>query len=293
VEAYRKRENGKLVLYEKVENVIIRNNIEKEGARGGFLIAVGDNITIEDNTVEDGIGYKYTNNTVIKNNRLIAHGKGGVAMGIGMEDSRTISNNKVIGNYFKGYSVAISIYGDDHLIQDNTIENCNTGINGKNFSNTKILNNRITSTNPASRGIFVHYTSINRVLIKDNVINTPNNAFKFDLINLGKGQEDYCAHLVNNIFKSNYVALLLNSNGVSLMGNKIKTGMEIFDSRNFVLKDNIITTSNKDGIYFRKKNESVSLVNNSIDVPENKRCIRIQSTTDTGEVTRKNNICLN
>lgn len=293
IEAYRRRENGKIVLYEKVENVIIRNNIEREGARGGFLIAVGDNITIENNTVEDGIGYKYTNNTVIRNNRMIARGKGGVAMGIGMEDSRTISNNKVIGNYFKGYSVAISIYGDDHLIQDNIIENCGTGINGKNISNTKILKNRIISTDPASRGIFMHYTSLNRVLIKDNIIDTPNNAFKFDLINLGENQKEFCAHLVNNKINSNYEALLLNSNGVSLMGNEINTGLQIFDSRNFVLEDNIITTSNKDGIYFREKNESISLANNSIDVPANKQCIRVQSTTDAGELDRENNICLN
>jgi hypothetical protein len=293
IEAFRKRENGKLVLYEKVENVVIRNNIEREGARGGFLIAVGDNITVENNTVEDGIGYKYTNNTVIKNNRLIARGKGGVAMGIGMEDSRTISNNKVIGNYFKGYSVAISIYGDDHLVQNNIIENCGTGINGKNISNTKILNNKIKSTDPESRGIFVHYTSMNRVLFKENIVNVPNNPFKFVLINLGKDQKDFCAHLVNNQFSSGYVGILSNTNGVSLMKNTINAGIEIFDSRNFILKENTITTSYKDGIYFRDKNEQISLINNAINVPQNKQCIRIQSTTDAGELARENNICLN
>ncbi|MGB3776299.1 MAG: right-handed parallel beta-helix repeat-containing protein, partial [Leeuwenhoekiella sp.] len=293
IEAYRTRQNGKLILYENVKNVTIRNNIEKEGARGGFLIAVGDNITIENNTVEDGIGYKYTRNSVIKNNRLIARERGGVAMGIGMEDSRTISNNKVIGNHIEGYDVAISIFGDDHLVQDNMIKNCGTGINGKNFSNTKILKNRIISNNPVSRGIFVHYTSVNRVLIKENIIDTPNNAFKFDLINLGEDQNDYCAHLVDNQFKSNYVAILRNSNGVSLMQNKIETGLEIFDSKNFMIEDNIIETSNRDGIYFRDVNEKVFLANNSINVPSNKRCIRIQSTTDESEIDRDNNICMN
>jgi parallel beta-helix repeat protein len=292
IEAYRKRENGKLVLYEKVENVILRNNIERDGARGGFLIAVGDNITIENNTVEDGIGYKYTNNSVIRNNRLIARGKGGVAMGIGMEDSRTISNNKVIGNYFKGYAVAISIYGDDHLVQDNIIENCDTGINGKNFSNTKIINNRITSTDPASRGIFIHYTSVNRVLFKENYIDVPNNPFRFDLINLGKGEEEYCTHLVDNEFNSGYHGLISNSNGVSLMKNKINTGLQIWDSKNSIVEDNIITSDKSDGIYLIRKNEDIALLDNAINVPSNKQCVRIQSSTDRADIDEKNNQCL-
>ena len=292
VEAYRKRENGKLVLYEKVENVIIRNNIEKEGARGGFLIAVGDNITIEDNTVEDGIGYKYTNNTVIRNNRLIARGKGGVAMGIGMEDSRTISNNKVIGNYFKGYSVAISIYGDDHLVQDNIIENCDTGINGKNFSNTQIINNRITSTDPASRGIFIHYTSVNRVLFKKNYIDVPNNPFRFDLINLGKGEEEFCTHLVENEFNSGYHGLISNSNGVSLMKNKINTGLQIWNSKNSIVENNIIMSDNSDGIYLVRKNKDIALLDNAIDVPSDKQCVRVQSSTNRVDIDEKNNQCI-
>lgn len=293
VEAYRRRENGKIVLYEKVENVIIRNNIEKDGARGGFLVAIGDNVTIENNTVENGIAYKYTNNTVIKNNRIINTNRGGVAMGLGMEDSRTISNNKVFGNYIEGFDVAITVYGDDHLIENNTIKNCGTGISGKNFSNTKIINNRITSTDPASRGIFIHFTSVNRVLFKGNYINVPNNPFRFDLINLGKGEEKFCTHLVGNEFNSDYHGLISNSNGVSLMKNEINTGLQIWDSRNSIIEENIITTKKRDGIYLVRKNEDIALLDNAIDVPSNKQCVRIQSSTNMADINEKNNQCLN
>jgi parallel beta-helix repeat protein len=293
IEAYRKRENGKLVLYEKVENVILRNNIERGSARGGFLVAVGDNITIENNTVESGIAYKYTNNTVIKNNRLIDRGRGGLAMGVGMEDSRTISNNKVIGNYIEGYDTGIQINGDDHLIADNIIKNCVTGISAKKISNSKVLNNQITSSNPSSRGIFVHYTSVNRVVFKNNYINVPNNPFRFSFINLGKGEELYCTHLVENEFNGSYHGLISKSNGVSLMKNKINTGLQIWNSTNSIVEDNVITSNNSDGIYLVKKNAAIELLDNIIDVPSNKQCVRIGANTSRAEIEEENNQCLN
>ncbi|WP_031428734.1 right-handed parallel beta-helix repeat-containing protein [Flavimarina sp. Hel_I_48] len=292
IEAYRKRENGKIVPYEKIKNVILRNNIEREGARGGFLIAVGDNITIENNDVEDGIGYKYTNNSIIRNNRMVARKESELAMGLGMRDSRTISNNTVTGNYIEGFNVAMSIYGDDHMVSNNTIKNCGTGISGKDFSNTKIINNTITSTDPKSRGIFIHYTSVNRVLFKNNTIDVVNNPFRFDLINLKEGQEKFCTHLVDNEFNSSYHGLISNSNGVSLMKNTVNTGIQIWDSKNSIIEDNFISSENRDGIYLINENKDIALLNNAIAVPSNKQCIRVQESTKWEDIEEQNNECL-
>ena len=294
VEAYRNRVNGEIVYYEKVDGVLIKNNYQRGSAHTGFLVAIGDNVTIEDNDVENGISYRYANGTTIRNNTLTAENlHSGLAIGGGDMDSDLISNNRIYGNLIQNYDIGIRIEGKDHLVQNNIIINCKTGITGLKFSETKVIGNKITADDPSSRGIFVHYTSMNRVLFKENVVNTPNNAFKFDLINLGRDEKEYCAHLVNNTFKSNYVGILRNSNGVSLMKNKIDMGLEIYDSKNFVLEDNTITSANSDGIYFRDENEAVALTNNAINVPQNKQCIRIQSTTNGAEVQRINNRCLN
>lgn len=293
VEPYYEIRNGKFKYYEKVDNIIIRNNIEKDGGRGGFIIASGDNVIIENNEVEDGIAYKHTSNSIIRNNVLKSgkSGKGtGISAGVGI--SSVMNNNQVYGNKIEGYSAGISISGNGHLIRNNQIDNCYAGINGKNISNTDVLENVITSNNPNDRGIFIHYTSINRVLFKDNIINVPSNPFKFELVNTGDGEEKYCAHLVDNIFDGKRPGLLRNSVGVSLMKNTINTGIQVWDSKNFVIENNKIKSSSMDGIYLIKENENVKLMENIINVPDNKMCVKIQKSTSQEEIDEINNKCV-
>ena len=293
VEPYRKTTPDQIIFYEKVNGVIIRNNKQHGSGRGGFIIASGDNVTVENNEVENGIAYKFVNNCIIKNNRVIASSENNTyGISAGFENNQGSSGNQVYGNYVAGFTNGIKISGDDHQIYNNTIKDCQSGIFGKNFSNTKVLSNTITSKNLKSRGIFIHYTSVNRVLFKDNVIDVPNNPFKFDLINLEKGQEKYCAHLVNNKFTSPSVGLLRNSVGVSLMKNTINTGIEVFDSKNFSIEDNEITSTKDDGIYLREKNSAIQIIRNEINVPKNKSCIKIQETTNPSDIEKISNACI-
>ena len=294
IEAYRKRDDdGKIINFEMVEDVIIRNNTQKGSGRGGFIVSSGDNVLIENNYVENGIAFTQTQNTVIRNNTIISNGENnssGISAGGKMYNMER--NNEVKGNYIKGFDYGIHIGGTFQKISDNKIENCNTGMGGRYFTNSKIVGNEITSIKPNSRGIFVFYGYVNRVLFKDNFVDTPNNPFKFEIINLEKGQEEFCAHLVNNTFSSSSVGLLLNTTGISLMKNTIKTGLEIFDSKNFSVEDNTITSKKWDGIYLRKRNTSVRLSDNQIEVPENKNCIKIQNTTDSKDVRNIDNKCV-
>ena len=295
IEAYRKpNASGKLINYEMVDDVIIRNNVQKSGGRGGFIVSSGDNVIIEDNYVENGIAFTETKNTKIRNNRIISNGENNL-FGISAGDKMTDidPNNEVYGNNIKGFKYGVTIHGSFQKIVKNEIEGCEIGIGGRNFVNSKVIGNHIFSKSEKSRGIFVFYTSINRVLFKDNVISTPNNPFKFELVNLEKGQEKYCAHLVNNTISSPRVGLMLNTVGISLMKNKINTGVEIFDSKNYVIEDNTIRTKNWDGIYLRKRNAGVKIMKNAIDVPVNKDCIRIQNTTSRKDVEEVSNNCLN
>mgnify|MGYP003650114003 CR=1 FL=1 len=293
IEAYRKRENGTIVYYEKVDGVIIRNNEEKNSVNTGFLIYIGDNVTIENNKTETGIGYKYTSGSTIKNNILIAapNSKGtGIKAGTG--DTETIFNNQVYGNTIKGYKTGITVYSQNHQIHDNIIEDFDTGIFLKNTIDSKIYKNTFSSNRPGSRGIFIHATYINNVDFLDNIITTIGNPFKFAAVNNGNKFETYKLTLTGNEFNSNSKGDINKVSGLLMRENKINTSTEIYDSKNFDIENNLIKAGNKHGIFLRNRNKNIAIVQNTINVNSGKDCVKIEASTNLNDIVRDSNICV-
>lgn len=288
VEAYRSRVDGEIVFYEKVDGVIIRNNIEKEGSRGGFLVAIGDNVTIEENTLENGITYKHATGTIIRNNVLEPKVPGtGLGINAGQQDSETSSNNQVYGNTITNYGTGMHVYGKDNKVHDNIIKNCETGIMGKNIKNTEIYENSITSENADSRGLFFHVTDLEDVSITNNTIDTPNNPFTFTLVNVNDGQEAYTVDIAENKIRSAKVILLNKARGIHFRDNEIDTGIEVFDSTDLIFDGNKILA----GIFLRNENHNLQLNQNEFQADTAGECIKIQESTLQSEVLRTDNTC--
>lgn len=239
IEAYRKRINGEIRYYERVDGVIIRNNIERESGRGGFLVSIGENVTIEDNDVQAGIGYKYGVGTIIRNNIMTARREGrGLAIGAGEADTETISDNKIYGNTIRGYDSGITLYGQNHEIYDNKIEQCDKGVFLKDVRDTKIYNNTITSNRKDSKGIYLHATSGDNIEFKGNEITTKGNPINATFFNRRSSESNYSVDFIDNEINSNAVVSMKWAHNVNFKNNTIKAPNEVFDSKNILFYNN-------------------------------------------------------
>ena len=284
IEAHRKRENGIIKFYEKVDGVIIRNNIEKDGSRGGFLVSIGDNVTIDGNTTEKGITYNYANGTVIKNNIITAPNNNGV-VGIkgGTGDTETISNNKIYGNTVSGFDTGIMIYSQDHKIYDNNILDCLVGLSGKNILDSEFTNNTITSSRSGSQGIFFHVTTAQNVEFKENIITTDGNPFSLNLLNRGFANRDYEVKFVGNEFNSEKEAFMFRSFAINMVDNKFNGALEVRDSRNLRFDNNTFDASDvwKHATEWRDNSAEIKLTNNDFISKLYRKAIKKDATINS------------
>lgn len=295
IEADRRRDaNGNLVFYQKVDGVIIRNNVEREGGRGGFICSIGDNVTFEGNDMQRSISYKLASGTRIKNNTFTydPNFHADVAVIGGSSRTTTISDNEVSGNTITGYNSGIRIYGANHDVYENEIFNCTIGLTGNDVKNTKYRNNLVQSASQLDRGIAFNSTTLDQVEFTGNTIDVGNEPIRFTGINMGTGQELFCANLIDNDIISEKYGILSSANGISLLENRISTGTRIYNSLNFFIKDNIIVAGNMHGIDFLAENSNVRVLANDIGVNDAYECVRIASTTDEGEIMFDGNSCV-
>ncbi|AUP77259.1 uronase [Flavivirga eckloniae] len=225
IEAYRSTDdNGNIIYYELAQNITIRNNIERGSVTTAFTVFIGDDVTIEDNETENGIGYAYATGVKIKNNKITGDGtdKYISAIGAGKADTETTYDCEISGNTIVGYNTAITLYSKDTKIFDNETEDCRRGIfvtNSNNIRNVDIYGNTFKSDRSNSAGFYAQLAALNDINIYENEIDVNGNAVHFSSVNLEAGTENNTVTVNNNFFMSSNPAKVSNSNGIILRDN--------------------------------------------------------------------------
>ncbi len=284
--------------YEIVEDVIIRNNIEKGSRKGGFLIYSGDKVIMEDNQMENSLSFSSTIGSTIRNNTLTAMSDQsrnyGAALSAGVmrrEDKNY--NNAVYGNTITGFSTGIRITNTDLKVYDNKVIDCTVGIAVNAITNSKVYNNEIKSTRDESDGInSVLSKYVDELYIYNNTIDVIRKAIRFYGINTQVGEESFRFSLKKNKITSSSGSIIDNVNGIIYDENEIrKSGIRFVKSKNSTIRNNIITSTVSHGIEMVDKNYNLKISRNIIDVPSNFVCIKksIYDTPNSVEIGK--NLC--
>ncbi|WP_047414389.1 right-handed parallel beta-helix repeat-containing protein [Cellulophaga sp. Hel_I_12] len=295
IEAVRTRDaNGEFIFYEKAQDIVIRNNKEVGSRIGGITVSIGENVTIENNDMENKIVYSATSGTKIRNNTLTASEKSSktpaiLAAGIG----ETVFNNEIYGNKISGYGVGIAVYEGKLKIYDNQIIDCNNGIQLKDLTDTDIFKNTINSSLSTSRGISLQLTYGNNVNIFENNVKVEANHLYFVALNEKVEQEANIINIKSNNFTSKGATTFSRTHGVVFENNTTSSLVQLVNTKNIVINKNTISNSNGHGIFLMAENKSVRISNNNIAISEsgNYECVKIASTTNLAEVVLNNNAC--
>ena len=291
----RDQNTGQLVYYERPHNIIVRGNYERGSRVGGITISSGDNVLVENNDMENKIVYSATSDSEIRNNKLISSSKSSESPAIiagGRGES--VFNNEISGNVIEGYGVGIVAYYDDVRVLNNIINECGTGIQLKEITNSTISNNKINSTVSISRGIMAHLTSANNVSVSNNEINVVVDAFYLVELNRGSGQDNFKLNVSENIINStNGKITFSNINGLNFESNVIGSGIQMVNVSRIDLQSNKVVNTKGNGISLRESNVNVVIAGNDILIPLNYECIKNTSTSQTGVNIDTSNICTN
>ncbi|WP_031428735.1 right-handed parallel beta-helix repeat-containing protein [Flavimarina sp. Hel_I_48] len=293
VEAHRERVNGKIKYYERVDGLIIRNNVESGSQRGGFLVSIGDNVVFEGNQMEQSISYKYSKGTIIRNNTFKAKKKGNLnAIRGGISGTETISNNKIYGNTMEDYDLGIILYGRENTVYDNKIINCNEGIFVKDIKFNKINGNVVKSDINGSRGIFAHFTTIEDSEFNSNEIDVLGAPFNFTYVNRTSKEKNYNILVKDNSFTSAwYYSQIFNAHNLTFENNEISTSVRIQDAGNVSFKRNEIdgSSDNYPTLHFRGNSTNIEVFYNTIIAHRTNKGTVEDSSQDDGEITERGN----
>jgi hypothetical protein len=274
VEPYKERDKktGKLIDYEKAENIVIRNNIEKSSRWQGFVVATGRDVLIENNTMESSINFGYSDHVVIRNNTMINPTMGGVGMTLGADGER-VFDNKVYNNVVENFKQAMSVRGNGHEIYKNTFTNFITALRIYDLKKSLIYDNVFTSTLKESHGIFIHVTTADSSYIKNNHFTAQKSPLHIFNLNFYNGKENNL-NIVGNTFTGNDPGTIGNSNGVLFQRNVFKTGLRIVGTKRVSFKENQINGGNLEAIQIREGNADLSLIHNRLK--SEKQCIDVR-----------------
>jgi hypothetical protein len=281
-----------LVFYQKVQDVIIRNNKELGSRQGAITIFTGDRITIENNDLESLVSWSFATNSKVRNNTFTALNTTQRAI-IAGGSGETVFNNEISGNTITGYGVGIAADHKNVNIFGNKIVDCRTGIQLKESSDMKIYDNIIVSTNANSRGIQAHIANVNNIDIYNNEIEVLAHPLFFVQLNRLESSVNNMVRVYKNNFTTFAAPIFSNSRGVTFSENVTKSGLQLSNASNISVIDNIIDTKSSHGITLIGINKNILLEKNEITYPKtgNFNCINIASTTTASEVSDVNNTC--
>ncbi len=268
VEAFRGKENGEFIYYEKAYDIIIRNNTERGSKYGAFVVAIGDDVTIENNTTEGGITIGAASGVKIIGNKLTFNPdnpSSDAGITTGHPASETTFNNEVSNNTVKGYSVGVAAYQRDTKIFGNTFEDFSVGIQPKNIKNFEIYNNNFTSSRSTSVAIFGNLTTMENVNIHDNdVISVVRESVKLVAVNEDASASNYRVNVESNNLSNGSV--FSRSKGVDFVKNTTKEGLIFVNASNMTVTENNIESTNQDGIIISSGCSNLNVRNNTITV---------------------------
>ena len=284
-------DQGVLKERQKVFDVLIRGNTEM-GSRGGFLtLTIGQDITVEENTIGTRVVHSFVSGIKIIDNDFKAVGDAVDSWAIFLASrGETVFNNEIANNRIEGYSLGIVAGSHDSYVHDNTITNCKSGIQLSKATQTRIHNNTINVTD---NGIQATNTHNDDVEVKGNSFTSGGFHALFVQMNNKAEEADYQVTLDENTFLGNRKVTLSNSNGITFSNNEIIGGMEIGNTKNSVISSNVIRPNESDGIRLFETHSNVAVQNNTVFEPSGAShfvCLNNESTTP-GSVTLTNNSC--
>ena len=285
-------ENGNLIEWQKVFNVVIKRNTEY-GSRGGFLtLTIGQDIIVEENNIGSRLVWSFVSGVRVKNNRFRAVGKAADSWAIFAAGSgETVFNNEIDNNSIEGYSLAMVIGSKDAVVKNNVINDCNAGIQLSKALNADIHNNTIiVKGNPVQ----ATNTSGNNINIHRNSITSTGN-FNLYFAQMNNKDEDKNNSVIfdNNTFLSTKAIVFSNTNGVTFKNNTVNGGLQLSNNFNVNIIDNAVKPNESDGIRLYNSHTSVKVMNNIISKPTGADrfvCINNNSTNPAG-LTIEGNVC--
>lgn len=289
-------DTGEYIHRQIVDGLTVRNNVERESGRGGFLIAQGQNIIIEGNDMQAAITNRYGINTTIRNNTSrYTPGYNNSAITAGNASTRFASNNKVYGNTIIGYVHGMNVAGENNEIYDNEFIDCKNGIFiSSSASDSSIHHNTITSDEPSSTGMFFHTSTVDNVEFSENQIDVVKNPLIITATNnSGSALLESSFRFVGNEFYSRTNALIKldRAHGVEFTDNQMNVGIQLANTSNMTFNQNTIMTNGSPGIDLTQDNSAIEIKDNGITVNSQDECIKIGTGTNPNEVSSNNNIC--
>ena len=215
VEAHREREReGELIYYQRAKNIIIRDNIEKNGARGAFLVSIGEDVLIENNTTENSIGFRVGTRVKIRKNKIKVGERKITAIVVGKSSySDAIYGNEVSDNTIEGHSIGIHVLSQDISVFGNMIKDCGMGIFMRDLKDAEIYENIIRSDKVKSYGIRGFGGVIDNLTVRDNDIDVIYPPISFSWVNSKDADANNSVLIKNNDLKGRSVSID-NSNGI-------------------------------------------------------------------------------
>ncbi len=290
LEPYRIRDNnGELIEYQKVFNVKIQDNTEKNSRIGFLTIASSKNVIVENNTIETRIAYTYSNQIKIRKNKLIAPSTNDAKFAIfaagGSSDFSF--ENEIYDNEIEGYGTAIAVDTKKVDIYNNDIKNTEVGIQLTNSREINIYENTISVNNI---GLLSNLTTIDKVNFYNNTVEA--GGFHLKLSKVNEEKKEYKVLIKENNFVTQKSISLFYANGVDLTLNTINSGISINSSSNINITSNTINPENNDGIALIGNNSAILLEKNKIKTPiaNNYTCIDNTSNIETN-VSLIDNTC--
>ncbi len=294
IEPVRTRDDeGNLIEYQKVFDVLIKGNTETNSRAGFLIVFVAQDVVVEENTIDTRMAWSLASGTRIRNNTFDATNSWASeswafsAGGVG----ETVFDNEFSGNTITGYGLGVNVGSIDADIFENTITNVSVGMQVNNAYNATIYNNTVEAEN---RGIFIGNTNTDNVTITGNTITSSSSLINVSAINEDDESSDYSVLIDDNVFYGEGVFSLYRANGVTFSNNEVHGGVSIAgDVSNAVVDGNIIKPNERHGITIYNNHENVTVSNNTIYEPtgaSHYECLNNESTTPN-EVTQTNNTC--
>jgi len=296
VEPVRERDSsGNLIEFQKVFDVLIKGNKETNSRAGFLILFVGQDIIVEDNSIDTRMAWSFMSGVRIRKNVFNATNSWAseswafFAGGNG----ETVFDNEFSDNTITGYSIGIDVGSEDADIFDNTITNVSTGIQINEAFNTTINNNIIEAEN---RGIRIGNTFADNVNISKNIITAGVNSISISAANEDAAYEDFSIVIDDNTFDGEGSVSLFRTNGITFSNNDVtNTGLSIAGNvSNTIISRNTIIPTTTNGIRVHGDNhENITISNNTISIPTGTgdvQCISNESTTPD-QVALSGNMC--
>ncbi len=251
---------------QKVDGVIIRNNILKEGGgKSSILVALGNDVVISGNEADRQVGWTSASNVKVINNPGL---RGGVIAGFTSNYALSKSTgNEVSGNTILDASTGIYATNDDIKIFNNTIKNCGLAMQLLSLKDTEIYNNTITSSG-SDLGFNVQ-RFLNNVTIRDNNIEIPKGrSILMSSVNSDSEYENYNFSFKNNTVKTGNPIKINNSNGMDIIGNDFTlSGMLVSNSKNILISSNNVKVDSGSCLHINKtiSTQNIEIVSNTFE----------------------------